>query len=163
MGNIKVTIKGSAGAFCADVSAKSHHAKRLEGITWRVKQPTTFPADGVVFVQFDGDGCLIDGAKNHGKHDGSRGPNGHFVAGIVDRNAAQRPYSYVLWYHDSAGDHQLVDPEIVVDGGQIAPPPHGNRHRRGRRELLAKRAHLASRRKELRRARAKKAAKRARR
>ncbi len=145
-----------------DDHKKKITTKRQEVITWNLKAPDNFPDDGLGYVQFDDDGCFVDGKKNKGRQNGSKF-GGHFISGTVSPNAELRTYVYKVGYTQGITDYCLLDPEIVVDGGQIALGDHGNRHRRGRRKLLAKRAHLASRRKELRRARAKKAAKRARR
>jgi hypothetical protein len=118
MGHIKVTIKGSPGAFCASVSDKKHHVNQKANVTWNVDEPKDFPEDGVVYVQFTGDGPFIDGAKNHGHQSGTKGgPFGHFVSGTVT-GTALGPYTYALGYTDKTGDHPLVDPEIVVDGNR---------------------------------------------
>jgi len=126
MANIRVTIEGSAGSFTAKVDDPKKSAERAELVKWKVDrpEPADFPADGVIFIQFPGEDPLIDGTA--GRHNGRRTSNDHFVrdrVGFVD----EKSYTYKIFYHDSLGDHLLLDPELIVDGGPDTTPPGEHR------------------------------------
>lgn len=114
--NITVTIRGSAGNFTADVDDHHKRVERLERVKWKVHrpEPADFPANGVIFIKFTGKDPLFFG--NKGRHNGSRNSNDHSVSGTVDFSKNDG-YDYKIFYSDSSGDHLLLDPELVVDGG----------------------------------------------
>jgi hypothetical protein len=173
---VTVTInQDGLGVFKADV-APDPLGPVADGdtIDWNITEPAGFPQDAEVFLQFfkrNGagkkifdKGCLRGG--NNGKHNGSStGAKKKLIKGNVEAapKSGKKSHWYLMAYTATMGSGTLVDPEIVVDGGQLVTAGHGNRHRAARRKLLAKRAQLAARRKQLRRARATRAAKAARR
>ena len=90
-----------------------------------------FPQDSVIYLRFfekdldgvkvDVDGCMTGSTFNHGiGGKGGAGKNGRLIQGKV-KLTSQGTYGYEVRYIDAAGDHLLVEKEIVVEGTPEIP------------------------------------------
>ena len=142
--NLRITLqyKGN-GVFCATVDVPRQGVDRTDLVKWKVTQPepSEFPADAVVAVEFAPDhDPLIDGAMGH--HRGHRNGNDHKVEGRVGF-VKNGDYAYtVCWVSDLGVVTPMMDPELVVEGGPggvITDPPLGG-HGTGSHKPLKKKA-----------------------
>jgi hypothetical protein len=90
-----------------------------------------FPQDSDIYIRFfekdldgvkvDVDGCVTGSTFNHGiGGKGAAGKNGRLIEGKV-KLTSHGAYSYEVRYSDAAGDHLLVEKEIVVEGTPEIP------------------------------------------
>jgi hypothetical protein len=72
-------------------------------------------------VKVDVDGCVTGSTFNHGiGGKGAAGKNGRLIQGKV-KLTSHGAYCYEVRYADAAGDHLLVEQEIVVEGTPEIP------------------------------------------
>ena len=90
-----------------------------------------FPQDSNIYLRFfekdldgvkvDVDGCMAGSTFNHGiGGKGAAGKNGRLIQGKV-KLTSHGSYGYEVRYIDAAGDHLLVEEEIVVEGTPEIP------------------------------------------
>jgi hypothetical protein len=90
-----------------------------------------FPQDSDIYIRFfekdldgvkvDVDGCVTGSTFNHGiGGKGAAGKNGRLIEGKV-KLTSHGAYGYEVRYIDAAGDHLLVEQEIVVEGAPEIP------------------------------------------
>ena len=90
-----------------------------------------FPQDSNIYLRFfekdldgvtvDVDGCMAGSTFNHGiGGKGAAGKNGRLIQGKV-KLTSHGSYGYEVRYIDAAGDHLLVEKEIVVEGTPEIP------------------------------------------
>ena len=90
-----------------------------------------FPQDTDIYLRFfekdldgvkvDVDGCMTGSTFNHGiGGKGAAGMNGRLIQGKV-KLTSHGSYGYEVRYTDAAGDHLLVEKEIVVEGTPEIP------------------------------------------
>ena len=90
-----------------------------------------FPQDSTIYLRFfekdldgvkvDVDGCMTGSTFNHGiGGKGAAGRNGRLIQGKV-KLTSHGSYGYEVRYIDAAGDHLLVEKEMVVEGTPEIP------------------------------------------
>ena len=90
-----------------------------------------FPQDSDIYIRFfekdldgvkvDVDGCVTGSTFNHGiGGKGAAGKNGRLIQGKA-KLTSHGAYRYEVRYIDAAGDHLLVEKEIVVEGSPEIP------------------------------------------
>ena len=123
--DLRVTITDVVGGnYAATIDVESQPSRPAHKINWFFDAPENFPENSVLYVRFfrydngvkiDDGGCMHGTAWSGGV--GEAVPNGRSIAGKV-KNSAQGTFKYEIRYREELGDdHQLMDPEIVVDGG----------------------------------------------
>lgn len=96
-----------------------------KGIKW-VITAERFPQDSDIYIRFyekdldgvkvDVDGCITGSTFNHGIGGrGAAGKNGRLIEGKV-KLTSHGSYAYEVRFTDAAGDHLLVEKDIVVEG-----------------------------------------------
>ena len=107
-----------------------------------------FPLDSNIYLRFfekdldgvtvDVDGCVTGSTFNHGiGGKGAAGKNGRLIQGKV-KLTSHGSYGYEVRYIDAAGDHLLVETEIVVEGTPEIPTKITRRGESGAKIPVAK-------------------------